>query len=269
MTSIDNYLIKPGDRVRLSDIPSEVDGGLSKQEGKRQFALLSERLIDLQRLFAAEAKHSLLLVFQAMDAAGKDSTIREVIGPLNPAGVHVVGFKKPTPEEMAHDYLWRVHQHTPARGTISVFNRSHYEDVLVVRVHQLVPQARWKKRYEHIRAFEQLLADEGTTVIKFYLHISKDYQKQRLQRRLDRPDKHWKFNMGDLPERERWAEYRGAFEDAIQQTSTQDAPWYVIPSERRWYRNLLIAGILVDQLERFEMAYPEPDFDPSEIVIPD
>ncbi len=269
MTSTEAYRVKPSGKLSLAKIPTKDDGGLDKQAGKAQFAQLRLRLRELQALLAAEGKQALLVVFQAMDAAGKDSTIGEVIGPLNPAGVTVTGFKKPSTEERSHDFLWRIHQHAPRKGQIAVFNRSHYEDVLVVRVHDLVSRKRLQERYEQIRDFEKLLVAEGTAVIKFYLHISKDYQKERFQRRLDRPDKQWKFNVGDLPERARWDDYRAAYEEALSRCSTTDAPWYVIPAEKRWYRNLLVTQILIERLEKFEMAYPEPDFDPAEIVIPD
>jgi len=261
------YLVKPGSRINLGDIPSRDDGGLDKDEGKQRFDDLTGRLEDLQELMYAEGKHKLLVVLQAMDAAGKDSTVRHVFGPLNPAGVRVTSFKAPSKEELAHDYLWRIHQHAPATGQIAVFNRSHYEDVLIVRVKGFAPEHVWRKRYEHINAFEQMLADEGTTILKFYLHISKDYQKQRLQRRLDRPDKHWKFNPDDLKERARWETYGEAFNDALSRCSTEAAPWYVIPSERRWFRNLLIAQIVADRLEALNMKYPEPTFDPTSFVI--
>ena len=178
-----------------------------------------------------------------MDAAGKDSTVRHVFGSINPAGCRVTSFKAPTKEELAHDYLWRVHDHAPADGNIAVFNRSHYEELLIVRVRGWAPEKVWKRRYAHMNAFEELLADEGTAVVKFMIHISKDYQKERLQRRLDRPDKHWKFNPEDLEERGHWDDYMEAFSDVVSKCSTDEAPWYVIPSERRWYRNLAITRI--------------------------
>ena len=181
----------------------------------------------------------------------------------------MTSFKAPSKEELAHDYLWRVHDHTPSDGHIAVFNRSHYEDLLIVRVKGFAPKAVWKRRYEHVNAFEKMLADEGTAVVKFMIHISKDYQKERLQRRLDRPDKHWKFNPEDLTERARWDDYMKAFGDVLSKCSTDDAPWYVIPSERRWYRNLAITKILVDRLKAMDPQMPEPSFDPASIVIDD
>jgi PPK2 family polyphosphate:nucleotide phosphotransferase len=215
----------------------------------------------------AEAKHALLVVLQAMDAGGKDSTIRNVFGPINPQGCKVINFKAPNDVELKHDFLWRIHENTPRLGYLGVFNRSYYEDVLVVRVKNLVPEKRWKERYDHINHFEKMLTDEGTTVVKLFLHISKDYQKERLQRRLERPDKFWKFDPSDLAERRRWDDYRKAYEDALSRCSTGYAPWYVIPAERRWYRNLLIARVLVQTLESLKMQYPEPKFDPKTMVV--
>ena len=220
-----------------------------------------------QELLYAEDKHKVLIVLQAMDAAGKDGTIRHVFDRVNPQGVKVASFKKPTGEELAHDYLWRIHEHTPATGEITIFNRSHYEDVLIVRVLGLVPEDRWQRRYAHIRAFEQLLADEGTTILKFYLHISKEEQRARLQARLDDPSKHWKFDVGDLAQRKLWNDYMAAYETAMSETSTDDAPWYVIPAEHKWYRNLVISRILVETFDSLNMAYPEQTEDLSGVVV--
>jgi PPK2 family polyphosphate:nucleotide phosphotransferase len=206
-------------------------------------------------------------VFQAMDAAGKDSTTRRVFGPVNPQGCRVIGFKAPSSLELAHDYLWRIHQHVPQRGMISVFNRSHYEDVLIVRVRGLVADEVWRKRYDHINDFERMLADEGVTILKFFLHISRDYQKRRLQRRLDKPDKHWKFNPADLVSRAQWDDYRRAYEDALGRCSAAHAPWYVVPAENRAFRDLLVAQVVVDALEGLDMRYPEPDYDPAAVRI--
>lgn len=259
------------DRVRgpvnLASLPTRADGGLEKEAGKRERAQLLERLSELQELLYAGREHALLVVLQAMDAAGKDSTTRRVFGTLNPRGCRVASFKAPSDEELAHDFLWRVHAHTPPRGSIAIFNRSHYEDVLVVRVRNLVPEERWRRRYDHIVAFERLLADEGTIVLKFYLHIGPDYQKERFERRLRRPDKHWKFNPKDLDDRALWTDYRAAYEEALERTSADHAPWYVIPAERRWYRDVLIARTVVRHLEALDMGYPKPDFDPDAIEI--
>jgi PPK2 family polyphosphate:nucleotide phosphotransferase len=202
-----------------------------------------------------------------MDTGGKDGVIRAVFDGVNPAGVRVASFKVPTPEELSHDYLWRIHKQTPGKGEIVIFNRSHYEDVLVVRVHNLVPKETWRKRFDHINNFEKLLSDEGTTILKFFLHISKDEQKERLQERLDIPEKQWKFSAGDLKERLLWDEYQNAYEDVLNKTSTKYAPWHIIPANRNWYRNWLISSIIVDTLKSFKMKFPQPEQNLSEIKI--
>ena len=263
------YRVKPGTQVDLSawdanDKHAFPDG---KKAGKRLLNYLNDRLEALQELFYAEGKHKLLIVLQGMDAAGKDGTIRHVFEGVNPQGVKVASFKVPTRQELAHDYLWRIHQQTPGSGEMVIFNRSHYEDVLVVRVHELVPPETWSRRYHHIREFERLLVDEGATLLKFYLHIDQDEQKERLQDRLDEPDKHWKFNPGDLEERKLWPQYTAAYEDVLSKTSTDWAPWYIIPANRKWYRNLVISTIIIQTLESLEMRFPEPDFDPGDIKI--
>jgi PPK2 family polyphosphate:nucleotide phosphotransferase len=265
----DRYRVAQGQADPLALAAPDDDAGLDKDEGEREFAQLTQRLSDLQELMYAQGKHALLVVLQAMDAGGKDSTIRHVFGPINPQGCKVVSFKAPTPLELTHDFLWRVHQAVPPKGILGVFNRSHYEDVLVVRVKNLTPPSVWAKRYDHIRDLERLLHDEGTHLVKFYLHISKAYQKDRLQRRLDDPRKHWKFNPDDLKERARWDDYQQAFRDALSKTSTAQAPWYVVPAEKRWFRNLLIAKVLVRTLEALDMQYPKPTFDPAAIRIDD
>ena len=265
----DIYRVQPGTRVDLSawdpDDKTLFDG--KKSDSKGPLKALNSRLEVLQEVLYAEGKHKLLVVIQAMDTGGKDGTIRHVFDGVNPQGVKVASFKAPTRLELAHDYLWRVHQVTPAKGEIVIFNRSHYEDVLVVRVHNLVPPEVWGRRYAHINNFEQMLADEGTTIVKFFLHISKDEQKKRLQARLDEPHKRWKFNVGDLGERALWDEYQHAYEAVLSQTSTEWAPWYIIPANRKWYRNLLISQILVDLLESFNLQYPEPEDDLDNVVI--
>lgn len=268
-TSIDlkPYLVEPGTELDLSTRPTRVDPLIDKDAGKALLSTFSVRLDALQELLYAENKHKVLIVFQAMDAAGKDSTIRAVFGPLNPQGVRVWSFKAPSSEELAHDYLWRIHQRVPGRGMIGVFNRSHYEDVLIARVKQLVPEATWRKRYDHIRDFERMLSDEGVHILKFFLHISKDYQKQRFERRLNKPDKHWKFNPDDLTERARWPRYQEAYAEAISRTSTEAAPWYVVPAERKWYRCLVVAQAMLNRLESLDMQYPDIDYDPASIQI--
>jgi PPK2 family polyphosphate:nucleotide phosphotransferase len=209
----------------------------------------------------------LLVVLQAMDSGGKDGTIRRVFEGVNPQGVRVANFKAPTSSELAHDYLWRVHQKVPATGEIVIFNRSHYEDVLVVRVMGLVPEDRWQRRYDHINAFEKILADEGTTILKFYLHISKEEQAERFQARLDNPKKRWKFNAADLDHRRRWGDYMAAFEAVLSRTSAAHAPWFVVPANHKWYRDLVIAETLVDTLEGLDLRYPSPEPGIEEIVV--
>lgn len=266
---VDKYRVRPGQQVDLSKWDSsdrsEFDG--SRKEGEKYQKTLRKRLAELQQLMWAEDRHKLLVVFQAMDTGGKDGTIRSVFSGVNPQGIHVVNFKAPTPEELDHDYLWRIHDHTPATGSISVFNRSHYEDVLIVSVLDLVPEERWSRRYGHIMDFERLLADEGTTILKFYLHISKEEQAERLQARLDDDTKHWKFNIGDLDHRALWTDYMTAYEAALAKTSTEQAPWYVVPANRKWYRNIVITKTIVDTLEAFNMQYPEPEEGLDDVVI--
>ena len=264
------FRVDPGDDLDLSDHDTRATVGWDgdKEQGKAAALAANARLEALQELLYAEGKRRVLVVLQAMDTGGKDSTIRHVFDGVNPQGVKVASFKKPTEEELAHDYLWRAHAVVPADGQLTVFNRSHYEDVLVVRVHDLVPEERWRKRYGHIRDFERLLADEGTTIVKIFLHISPEEQAERLQERLNNPEKHWKFATGDLAERKRWKDYIAAFEDALSETSTDHAPWYVIPADRKWYRNLVIANILVDVLEGLDMQWPPEEEGLDDVVIP-
>jgi len=264
---VDTYRVAAGATVSLADFDPADTGGIDKAAAKAETKALNRRLEDLQELLYAEGKHKVLIVLQAMDAAGKDGTIRHVFDRLNPQGVKVASFKKPTSKELAHDYLWRIHEHTPGTGEITIFNRSHYEDVLIVRVLGLVPEERWERRYEHIRAFEKRLVDEGTTILKFYLNITKDEQKARLQARLDDPSKHWKFDVGDLDQRKLWDDYMVAYETAISETGTEQAPWFVIPAEHKWFRNLVISRILVETFEGLNMAYPEQTEDLSGVVI--
>lgn len=238
-----------------------------RESAETEFKALRKELIDLQYRLYAEGKQKLLIVLQAMDAGGKDGTIRNVFKGVNPQGVKVTSFKAPTAEELARDYLWRIHKAVPPSGMIGIFNRSHYEDVLIVRVLSLVPEAVWRQRYEHIRQFEQLLSDTGTTIRKFYLHISKEEQKERLQARLDNPDKNWKFDKGDLEQRRRWDAYMAAFEEALTQTSTAEAPWYIIPSDQKWYRNLAISRVLVQTMRDMAFELPKVKEDLSSIVI--
>jgi PPK2 family polyphosphate:nucleotide phosphotransferase len=251
--------VRAGRRLDLADHDPAETFGWEKEVAKSALAVEVTRLAELQKLLFAERTRSLLVVLQAMDAGGKDGTLRDVFTGLNPAGVRVISFGVPSAEELGHDYLWRIHRHTPADGHIAVFNRSHYEDVLVVRVKQLVPVAVWRKRYTHIRQFEELLVDEGTTIVKLFLHISAEEQRQRLQDRIDNPDERWKFRLGDLEERRLWPEYMRAYRDALARTSTPEAPWYVVPGDRKWVRNLTVARILRHTLERLDPHYPEPE----------
>ena len=263
------YNVKPGATVNLAECDANDDQLFpeGKKASKKALEKLNKKLENQQELLYAEHKHKVLIVLQGMDTSGKDGVIRKVFEGVNPQGVRVASFKVPTPEELGHDYLWRIHKQTPRKGEMVIFNRSQYEDVLVVRVHSLAPEAVWKKRYEQINAFEKTLAEAGTTILKFYLHIDKDEQKGRLQARLDEPDKNWKFNPGDLEERKLWPEYQKAYEDVLSKTSTEAAPWYIIPANRKWYRNLLIGEILVETLKNLDMQLPEIDFNPKEIVL--
>ncbi|MCW5851861.1 MAG: polyphosphate kinase 2 family protein [Anaerolineae bacterium] len=264
------HIVRPDQRVRLADVdPEGDDGGMKKADGQALLDDLRQRLQKLQERLYAEGKQSLLVVFQATDTGGKDGTIRAVFEGTNPQGVRVASFKVPTVEELAHDFLWRIHKETPGRGMIGIFNRSHYEDVIVVRVKNIVPESVWRPRYQIINEFERLLALNGTRIVKFFLHISKDEQKQRLQDRLDDPRKHWKFSLADLKEREYWDNYQAAFEDAINHCSTEYAPWYVIPANRNWYRNLVVASTLVETLEQMNPQFPPEEPGLDKVKIPD
>ena len=266
---MERYRVEPGSKINLSKWdPSDKSAfERSKREAREALRALNERLEALQELLYAEHKHKVLIVLQAMDTGGKDGTIRHVFEGVDPQGVKVASFKVPTPEELDHDYLWRVHKQVPARGEIVIFNRSHYEDVLVVRVHKLAPPAVWGRRYDHINDFERLLAEEGTTILKLFLHIGLDEQRERLQARLDEPHKRWKFNLGDLDERRLWPEYKRAYEDVLSKTSTEWAPWYIVPANRKWYRNLVVATVLVETLEGLDMRYPKPEEGLEGVVI--
>ncbi len=263
------YRVKPGSRVDLREWDPDDESAFpeGKAAGRERLAALTARLEALQELLYAEHRHKVLIVLQALDTGGKDGVIRRVFDGVNPQGVRVAAFKAPTPEELDHDYLWRIHRETPRRGEIVIFNRSHYEDVLVVRVHGLVPEAVWSKRYRHINAFERMLADEGTVILKFFLHIDAEEQKRRLQARLDEPEKRWKFNPDDLKERALWPEYMRAYEEVLSRTSTAWAPWYIIPANRKWYRDLVVSTIITERLAALKMQFPQPTFDPAAIVI--
>ncbi|HEY8817421.1 MAG TPA: PPK2 family polyphosphate kinase [Candidatus Limnocylindrales bacterium] len=263
----DAFRVKPGKRVRLEKLDPGATYGHDKISAVAATALQMARLRDLQDRLWAESKHSVLVVLQGIDAAGKDGTIAKVVEAFNPQGCPVTSFKVPTAEELAHDFLWRVHQRTPGLGEIGIFNRSHYEDVLVVRVHHLVPKEVWSKRYDDINAFERTLTEGGTTIVKFFLTIDRDEQRRRIQERYDDPKKRWKFKMADLDERKLWDDYQKAFDDALSKTSTAVAPWYVIPANRHWFRNLAVATILADVIADLKPDYPpEPDL-PKDLVI--
>jgi PPK2 family polyphosphate:nucleotide phosphotransferase len=263
----ERYRVLPGTKVRLRDHDPDDDGGVPKADGRLHTLGLRDELGRLQEMLYADGRHKVLVILQAIDAGGKDGTIRAVFEGVNPQGVSVASFKRPTDDELAHDFLWRIHHHTPRRGHLTIFNRSHYEDVLVVRVHGLVPQSQWQKRYEHIVTFENMLVDEGTTVLKFFLHISKDEQRMRQQSRIDDPTKRWKFASADIEERKHWDAYQEAFEAMLHRTSTDVAPWYVIPANRKWYRNLLVSQVLVDTLRGLNLHYPEPEDDIDGLVV--
>ncbi|MBI3175980.1 MAG: polyphosphate kinase 2 family protein [Chloroflexi bacterium] len=263
------YRVEPGRKIDLSKFdPNDTEAFKGdKEKGLKALSKLNAELQALQELLYAEQKHKVLIVLQAMDTGGKDGTIRRVFDGVNPQGVKVASFKVPTAEESAHDFLWRVHKVVPGAGEMVIFNRSHYEDVLVVRVHGYAPEEVWKKRYGQINDFERLLDESGTTILKFFLHIDLDEQKERLQARLDDPTKTWKFRLGDLEERKLWGQYMQAYEDALNKTSTEYAPWYVIPANRKWYRDLVISTILVDTLKGLKMEFPKSEENLDGVVI--
>jgi PPK2 family polyphosphate:nucleotide phosphotransferase len=263
------YRIPPDTKVNLNkwDPSADLPAGEKEKDIRKKTEDIINELESLQELLFASQGAKILVVLQGMDTSGKDGVIRRVFEGVNPQGVKVASFKVPTSEELSHDYLWRVHKQTPGSGEIVIFNRSHYEDVLVVRVHNLVPAERWERRFDQINQFEKMLADEGTTILKFFLHIDKDEQKERLQERLDTPTKRWKFNIGDLKERALWKDYTQAYEDVLSRTSTSWAPWYVIPSNRKWFRDYLISSILVDTLKSLNLKYPSAIENPESIKI--
>ncbi len=261
------YLIPPGAQPDLESTPTKQGESSNKGDAKRETRDLQERIKALHEKLYAGKKHSVLIVLQALDAAGKDSTIRRCFGPLNPHWCETTTFREPNQTELLHDFLWRIHEHVPKHGMIGIFNRSHYEDVIAARVKNIIDRGTVIKRYEHINAFEKLLTDEGVVILKFYLHISNEYQKRRLQRRLRREDKRWKFNLSDLKERKKWDDYMVAYRETLGACSTQSAPWYVIPAERRWYRDLVILRILHSVLDDLNLHLPEIDFDPDTVKV--
>jgi PPK2 family polyphosphate:nucleotide phosphotransferase len=260
------YRVQPGTKVKLAAWDPDEKGDFeSKAQARKAMEKNLARLAELEYLLYAENKRSVLIVLQAMDAGGKDGTIRHVMGPLNPQSCKVTSFKAPSVEELSHDFLWRVHQAVPRKGQIGIFNRSHYEDVLVVRVRKLVEKRIWSKRYRQINDFERMLSENGVHILKFYLHISKAEQLKRLQARLDDPNKHWKITPADAEERRYWDDYMAAFEEALTRCSTDDAPWYIIPANYKWYRDLVISEILVEAFESYKMAFPKPTADIASI----
>jgi PPK2 family polyphosphate:nucleotide phosphotransferase len=259
-------LVNPGRRLNLKDADPAFHGRHeTKEEAAPELERYRQKLIQLQTLLYAEKKHSVLIVLQALDAGGKDGTIKHVFGALNPQGASVASFKQPTPIERDHDFLWRVHPHAPPKGWLAIFNRSHYEDVLVTRVHKLVDKPTCTARYDLIRAFELGLKESGTTVLKFFLHISKEEQLARFGKRLEDPARNWKISESDYSERPLWDDYMEAFEDALSATSTRETPWYVIPANRKWFRNLAVSQIVADTMEELGMSFPEPTVDLAEI----
>ena len=255
----DQLIVNPSSKLKLAEIDPASDGGI---KGKRVAALQLQKNLDrlavLQHLLYAENRRGLLIVLQGIDAAGKDGTIRNVMTGLNPQGCRVVSFKVPSELEKRHDYLWRVHKEVPAAGEMVIFNRSHYEDVLVARVHKVVPKAVWVQRYREINDFERILSGNGVKILKFFLYISKDEQKKRFEARINEPEKNWKFSQADVDERKYWDDYMRAFEDAINHCSTEQAPWFVIPANKKWFRNLAVSGVIVEAMEEMKMHLPKP-----------
>ena len=265
-----HHRVAPGTRVRLAAIdPDDTGPYRDKQDGAEELERQRERISALQERLYAEHRQSLLVVLQSIDTGGKDGTIRSVFQGVNPQGCQVWSFKTPSQEERDHDFLWRYHARAPGLGMMAVFNRSHYEDVLIVRVKGLVPEEVWRPRYGVINAFEHMLTLNRTTVLKFFLHISKNEQKRRLEKRLRNPDKHWKFNRADLVERAAWDTYMAAYEDALSECATAQAPWYVVPANKKWYRNLVVAQAIADALEAMDPRYPEAEKGLDEVVVPD
>ena len=266
MNYSDLFRVEPGSKLRLNKIdPDFKDKHEDKDSAEIEIVKQSQKIHDLQYLMYAENRRSLLICLQALDAAGKDGTINHVFGAMNPQGARVSGFKAPTHEEAAHDFLWRIHNATPAKGEVVIFNRSHYEDVLVVRVHKLVPREVWSERYDLINDFEKNLVENGTHILKFYLHISEEEQLHRFKQRLDDPSRHWKISDADYAERKFWPEYRQAYEEALSRTSTKHAPWFVIPANHKWFRNLAVSRIVAETLESLGMSFPAPTVDIEEI----
>jgi PPK2 family polyphosphate:nucleotide phosphotransferase len=260
------FRVKSGRKFKLKDIDPDFHAHLSEADGNKELDRAKAKLTDMQRLFYGDRSRALLIVLQGIDGAGKDGTCWHVISAMDPQGVKVTGFKQPTPEERAHDFLWRVHPHAPARGEVAVFNRSHYEDVLVVRVHKLVPKPVWQARYDFINQWEKLLhAENNTTILKFFLYISKDEQLARFKERLDDPGRQWKISDSDYSERDYWDDYIEAFDDVLGNCSKEHAPWYVIPANHKWFRNLAVSRIIADAMEDMNLKLPKPSVDLDKI----
>jgi PPK2 family polyphosphate:nucleotide phosphotransferase len=258
-------LVRPGSNVRLKKHDPDETFGTKRNDKALDKTLI--RLRELQHLLYADKRFSLLIVLQGLDAAGKDGTIRHVMSGVNPQGCDVTSFKAPTAEELARDFLWRIHKAVPPKGNIGIFNRSHYEDVLIVRVHELVPKSVWRHRYRQINDFERILTDNGVTILKFFLHISKDEQKKRFEARIQDPSRNWKLSLPDFEERRHWDDYTTAYEDALSKCSTDEAPWYVIPANNKWFRNYLVAELVVEALDNMRLKYPPPSVDLSKVVL--
>lgn len=256
---------RPGKKIRLSKIDPGGYASATKEKALARVEKLREKLLRWQEVFYAEHRRSLLIIFQAMDTGGKDGSVKNLCAGLDPAGLHITSFKAPTAEELDHDFLWRIHRATPGKGIIGIWNRSHYEDVLVARVHKLVEKKVWEERYDQINRFEKNLHENGTTILKFMLHISKDEQKRRLQARLEDPEKRWKFNPGDIKERALWDDYQEAYEDAINCCTTDHAPWHIVPADNKWARNLAIIERVVRAFKEMGPRFPKLSFDPKEV----
>ena len=267
--NLSRFLVKPGVKINLKKIDTDYNGNLQKEKSRIELDKLHLKMSNLQYKLHAEKKQSLLIVLQAMDAGGKDGTIRDVMHGFNPQGCKVTSYRSPNSEEINHDFLWRIHKSIPAKGEIGIFNRSHYGDVLIVRVHNMVPARQWSKRYEHINNFEKMLMDEGVKILKFYLHISKEEQKKRLEKRLTNPMKHWKIDEADFEERKHWNKYMNAYQDILEKCSTQWSPWHIIPSDKKWYRNLVIAQIITKTLEKMNPKLPKPTIDITKLKTDD
>jgi PPK2 family polyphosphate:nucleotide phosphotransferase len=270
--ALERYRVKPGEKLDFGKLDSSEKSlfqGSQKDGIEPQFDELQCQLQQLQKRLYAENKHRILVVMQAMDTGGKDGCIKHVFSRIDPQGIHVCSFKKPSEPELARDFLWRVHAEVPATGQLVIFNRSHYEDIIAVRVKKIFPDVVWQRRERHVIEFERMLAEEGTTIVKIFLHISKDEQKRRLEARLANPAKHWKIHPDDLADRARWDEFMLAYEEVISKTSTEQSPWYVVPADRKWYRNLCVARIMLDTLKQLNMEFPPINWDPASIQIGD